>query len=175
MGLIIDIDETASGERGWLDNSKDRVRRYKKKVASEVQDLYLAYQDEFDRGPLNPERRAACEFDPLLFGKTYFKEDFYLPFSEQHKIEAHKLQQAVIKKAWFANADRRGGGRRGPAAPTEQHRPGGCPAGEGGGGPPGGALGSARQRGGHTRARVAYGDDAGRYAPIGDRGLRSWP
>jgi hypothetical protein len=111
MGLIIDIDETASGERGWLDNSKDRVRRYKKKVASEVQDLYLAYQDEFDRGPLNPERRAACEFDPLLFGKTYFKEDFYLPFSEQHKVEAHKLQQAVVKKAWFANADRRGGGK----------------------------------------------------------------
>lgn len=100
-----------SDEPTWLDNAKDRTRRYKKKVASEVQDLYLAYQEEFDRGPLNPERRAACEHNPLLFAQTYFPEDFYLPFSDQHKVEAKKLQQAVIEKAWFANADRRGGGK----------------------------------------------------------------
>lgn len=99
------------GTATWIDNSREATRRYKKKAASELQDLYLAYQEEFDRGPLNWERRNACENDPLLFAKTYFPEDFYLPFSKQHEIESHKLKQAIEEKACFANADRRGGGK----------------------------------------------------------------
>lgn len=109
MGVRKSASETA--DSGWLDNAKERTRRFKKKAASEVQDLYVAYQDQFDAGPVNPQRRADCEHDPLLFATTYFPEDFYLPFSPQHKVEAHKLQQAVTEKAWFANADRRGGGK----------------------------------------------------------------
>lgn len=105
---VFDDDDTSGN---WHDNAKERTRRYKKKVAQEAQDLYLNYQGIWERGPLDPKRRASCEMDPLLFGKTYFPDDFYLPFSDQHRIEAEKLKQAVIKKAWFANADRRGGGK----------------------------------------------------------------
>lgn len=102
---------TITDSPGWRDNAKARTRQFKKRAAAADQDLYLAYQDAFDEGPVNPDRRASCEHDPLLFCMTYLKDDFYLPFSDQHKVEAEKLKQAVLKKAWFANADRRGGGK----------------------------------------------------------------
>ncbi len=57
-------------------------------------------------------RTPSClRTQPTALRSNILPEDFYLPFSDQHKIEARKLQQAVIEKAWFANADRRGGGK----------------------------------------------------------------
>ncbi|MEQ9406901.1 MAG: hypothetical protein RIK87_04210 [Fuerstiella sp.] len=55
-------------------------------------DLFLEFEERWQAGPKDPERRAACEDDPLLFCRTYLPHHFDVPFSDFHKQDARTLR-----------------------------------------------------------------------------------
>jgi len=94
-----------------LKNQQEYIAQWKKERASRANDLWENFQDLLVKGPLNPERRAACKDDLLLFCTTYFPEQFNLPFAKVHHKEAEMLTDAIKNGAWFASAQPRGTGK----------------------------------------------------------------
>lgn len=66
-------------------------------------------------GPLpavaDPKRRAKCEKDTLLFGKTYFPKRFKWKFSKNHELAAELIDECVFNGGLFAEAMPRGDGK----------------------------------------------------------------
>lgn len=89
----------------------EKARRWSRAAISETQDVYAAFSEELTRGPANPDRRAACENDLLLFCKTYGGETFSLPWSDQHRYVAELIQSAVRGGGMAAFAMPRGSGK----------------------------------------------------------------
>jgi hypothetical protein len=59
----------------------------------------------------NPERRAACEAEPLLYLKTYWPEKFYLPFTEQQEQIVADVIRCIKEGGDQAIAAPRGSGK----------------------------------------------------------------
>jgi len=63
------------------------------------------------RAVVDPVRRAKCRESLELFCRTYFNENFSLPFSADHRTVIAKIELAVIKGGLFAVAMPRGSGK----------------------------------------------------------------
>ena len=60
---------------------------------------------------VNPKRRSRAEASLLKFCEIYFKEVFYLPWSDDHLLVIRKIEKAVRSGGLFAIAMPRGSGK----------------------------------------------------------------
>lgn len=74
-------------------------------------DVYLAFRDAFDRGPLDWERRRAAAGSLALFCRTYGGPTFSLAWSPAHLRAIERIEAAVLNGDQFALAMPRGSGK----------------------------------------------------------------
>lgn len=81
------------------------------RITAGTQEIYDKYGKQIEAGPKNKSRRKKGEKSLLDFCKIYGSEAFTLPWSENHRKAAAKIEQAVNSGDMFAFAMPRGSGK----------------------------------------------------------------
>lgn len=87
---------------------KERVAERQRQMSESARDIATG---PWVRPPADPGRREAATKSFLTFCRTYFKETFAIPFSDDHLKAIEKIEGAVDRGELFALAMPRGSGK----------------------------------------------------------------
>lgn len=101
----------AKSTLSFAEHKAAKSRDWQAKQRAVSQDVYEAFQEELDRGPVNLKRRRRCEKSLKAFCETYGAKAFSLKWSPNHLKAFTRIETAVRNGEMFAFAMPRGSGK----------------------------------------------------------------